>query len=227
MRSIKTLTILFSIFVLIELLSEVVVQNYPMIRYWTKPIPILLLIAALLKVRRPKFSNWYLIGLVGSLLGDISLLFQNETPILFIIGLLFFLSAHILYITSFQTILNDSILPLFKSIPTLFFSGMFLLYAIVFYYTIYPTLGDMKIPVAIYIIVILSMLIRAYLLNVQLHKANLIFFGAVFFVISDSILAFNKFFLPIPHASLLIMGTYYLAQILIFLGITRFLTNPK
>jgi uncharacterized membrane protein YhhN len=36
--------------------------------------------------------------------------------------------------------------------------------------------------------------------------------GAVLFVASDSILAWNKFVNHVPHSHLLIMGTYGLAQ---------------
>ncbi len=40
--------------------------------------------------------------------------------------------------------------------------------------------------------------------------------GAVLFVLSDAILAVNKFVSPVPDGSFLIMATYYAAQLLIF-----------
>jgi uncharacterized membrane protein YhhN len=43
--------------------------------------------------------------------------------------------------------------------------------------------------------------------------------GALLFIASDSILAFNKFYQPIPYASLLIMVTYLAAQYGIVWGI--------
>jgi uncharacterized membrane protein YhhN len=51
--------------------------------------------------------------------------------------------------------------------------------------------------------------------------ANAILSGAIFFVSSDSILAFNKFYAPVPLASFLIMITYLVAQYLITVGILK------
>jgi uncharacterized membrane protein YhhN len=48
---------------------------------------------------------------------------------------------------------------------------------------------------------------------------TLIFIGALFFMISDSLLAINKFLTPVPLASLGIMFTYMLAQYLIVEGV--------
>ncbi|MGB3713941.1 MAG: lysoplasmalogenase family protein, partial [Candidatus Promineifilaceae bacterium] len=42
--------------------------------------------------------------------------------------------------------------------------------------------------------------------------------GAIFFVISDTALAFNRFNAPIAQASLIVLATYYLAQWLIALS---------
>lgn len=43
--------------------------------------------------------------------------------------------------------------------------------------------------------------------------------GALLFLVSDFILAWNKFTTHIPHASLYIMSTYYAALLLLFLGL--------
>ena len=50
---------------------------------------------------------------------------------------------------------------------------------------------------------------------------NLVFIGAIFFMLSDSILAANKFYQPIPLSNISIMVTYALAQYLIVLGILK------
>jgi uncharacterized membrane protein YhhN len=44
-------------------------------------------------------------------------------------------------------------------------------------------------------------------------------FGAVFFVISDSLLAYNKFVMEIPFSPIFILGSYALAQYLIVQGL--------
>lgn len=42
--------------------------------------------------------------------------------------------------------------------------------------------------------------------------------GALFFIVSDMILAVNKFCFPVPYSRALIMSTYYAAQMLIALS---------
>lgn len=46
-------------------------------------------------------------------------------------------------------------------------------------------------------------------------------FGALFFLVSDFVLSWNKFAEHIPHASLYIMSTYYAALLLLFFGTLR------
>ncbi len=58
------------------------------------------------------------------------------------------------------------------------------------------------------------------------NVANLRCIGMVLFVVSDSIIAVNKYALPIPHASLPIMATYYPAQSLIAYSEIQLLLYP-
>jgi uncharacterized membrane protein YhhN len=48
-----------------------------------------------------------------------------------------------------------------------------------------------------------------------------VLFGALFFVVSDSLLAINKFIMPLPYSGVLVLGTYYSAQECILLGWVR------
>jgi uncharacterized membrane protein YhhN len=50
---------------------------------------------------------------------------------------------------------------------------------------------------------------------------TLVFAGAISFMLSDSLLAINKFMQPLPLAGLAIMFTYILAQYLIVEGVVR------
>ncbi|MNY44685.1 YhhN-like protein [compost metagenome] len=90
-----------------------------------------------------------------------------------------------------------------------------------------PYLGDLEIPVTIYASIISIMLLFAFngLLVWDKPGNLLVFLGAFFFVVSDSILAINKFYSPIPKSSFFIMLTYLLAQYLIVTGILKL--NPK
>jgi len=63
------------------------------------------------------------------------------------------------------------------------------------------------IPVIFYIIVIISMSWTAIMTGNMLAIV-----GSILFLISDSILAWNKFVADIEYSSILIMSTYYAAQ---------------
>ncbi len=49
----------------------------------------------------------------------------------------------------------------------------------------------------------------------------LVFTGAILFMVSDSILAVNKFHSEIPHAGLLVIIPYIMAQFLIIKGLIK------
>jgi uncharacterized membrane protein YhhN len=90
-----------------------------------------------------------------------------------------------------------------------------------------PYLGDMKLPVMIYGLVISYMLMMAMnMLFIKNKKAGQwMVTGASLFVLSDSMLAINKFYQPFEAASVLIMLTYGLAQFFIVEGAIRYITS--
>lgn len=77
--------------------------------------------------------------------------------------------------------------------------------------------GIIRIGVSIYAILISAMLYFALL-----QRSSLFAIGAVLFVFSDFILAWNKFVEPIPHSGLLIMIPYYAGQFLLFMRSTPY-----
>ncbi len=91
---------------------------------------------------------------------------------------------------------------------------------------LYPTLGGLRMPVMLYALVITVMALQALFRfgYTSTKSFALIFCGAICFMISDSLLAINKFLQPVPMASLCIMATYILAQYLIVEGV---LTHKK
>jgi uncharacterized membrane protein YhhN len=132
-----------------------------------------------------------------------------------------FLLSHIVYIIVFnkqqitRTIENKTNYWVGISFILVYFAAMV--------FTLFPKLGPLKIPVLVYAIVISSMLYFAFKGSFIWTKLanNPILVGAVFFVTSDSILAFNKFYSPIPFDSFLIMLTYIAAQYFIVNGILK------
>ena len=49
----------------------------------------------------------------------------------------------------------------------------------------------------------------------------MVFCGSILFVISDSLMALDKFLIPIPNDRLFVMSTYIAAQFLIMKGILK------
>ncbi len=74
---------------------------------------------------------------------------------------------------------------------------------------------------------IYATLISTMLLTALLQRSSLFALGAVLFVFSDFILAWNKFVEPIPYRNYLVMVTYYLAQWLLFIRATKFRVAPE
>lgn len=164
------------------------------------------------------FNRLILAALVLSLFGDLFLLFASGSIYVFVYGLVAFLVAHLLYSMAF---FRD-----FKNAPQaskmyghlmLFVMGVF---SLSYYSWIRDYLNDLRVPVMAYMFVISIMVILAgyRYQRVNLLSFRLIFIGAICFIISDSILAYNKFVDPFSYSGIAIMGTYMLAQYLITMG---------
>lgn len=149
-------------------------------------------------------------GLLFSLAGDCFLMLKPQK---FIAGLISFLIAHILYCIGFYQLINAPL-----NISALW---IMLIPALGYYGFLYGGLGKLKIPVAVYVSAILSMTFlsfNVYEQQTELQAINLALFGfvgALFFMLSDSLLALNKFKRPFKLAQPAILSTYYLAQWLI------------
>tara|TARA_B110000046_G_scaffold162006_1_gene176028 strand:- start:12056 stop:12739 length:684 start_codon:yes stop_codon:yes gene_type:complete len=182
------------------------------IAFLSKPFLITtLVIVYLVAVKKPNF--WYVSALFFSFWGDVLLLFKNQ---FFVYGLASFLLAHILYIkiaTSFikKVSLQKVVL---ACLP-------FVVFLFSFLYLLNDNLGEMKIPVIFYGVVISSFGALSFLNYMQeKNTANLwLFLGAIIFIISDSLIALNKFYEPKEFYSISIMLTYIVAQYLIFKAI--------
>lgn len=77
--------------------------------------------------------------------------------------------------------------------------------------------GILRIGVSIYAILICLMLFCA-----MLQRSSLYALGALLFVMSDFMLAWNKFIEPVPCREILVLGTYFMAQWLLFVRATPY-----
>ncbi len=170
-------------------------------------------------------GRWIAGALVFSWLGDILLLIEKRHEFLFIYGLLAFLVAHICYVAYFLKVgkLNRSNYSV-RPIPLL----TTLAYSLIFYFYLFPALSEMKIPVLIYTTVISGMLIAGFhAFDNKGAFARICLAGIVLFVLSDSILALNRFVFAVPLGSVFVMITYALGQLLITEGSLRNLKHLK
>lgn len=221
----KQFSILFFVIVLIELITG----NVPTLmyaHYIAKPAIVVSLMVLIYNNfdKLPRHLRYTVIlALLFSVIGDILLLFVNKNQHFFTAGLLAFLTAHIMYVKSFLVHRN-------KSRNALWFGLALLIYALALLNVLSVGLGNMLVPVMLYMVVILAMAISAYLRKNYVSDISyrLVLFGAISFMISDSILAINKFYVELPIAGILIMTTYALAQYLIVIGILKInVTNAK
>lgn len=184
---------------------------------------IMLLVYFFREARQPHpLKKWIFFALVFSWAGDVLLLFQDRDPGFFLFGLVAFLIAHIFYILFFHFIrVREEI----KSRPWL------LLIVVVYYVSLImllsPYLGEMRLPVRIYGIVISFMLMLAIHMFYSGNKTagRYMAVGAILFIISDSLLAINKFYQSFEPAGLLVMVTYGIAQFLITEGAIKYIRN--
>lgn len=191
-------------------------QSY---RYFTKPtilISLIVFFAVQGSSLSTKVKFLTIAGLFFSLVGDVALLFDSKAELFFLIGLLGFLIAHFAYIFLFQIHKN-------KEIKVGLFSLVIILVAGSIFVYLLPNLDGLVVPVIIYIAAISTMVVMAYSRKGSVNSASykLVLVGAILFLISDALLAINKFSQPIPLSHISVMGTYSLAQLGITLGILK------
>lgn len=164
-------------------------------------------------------KKWIFLALFFSWAGDVLLMLQGTDEIFFLLGLSAFLIAHIFYCLYFHQIKTKEKI---KSHPWTLI--LVVLYYSTLMFLLSQYLGEMKIPVRVYGMVISFMLLLAMHMFYQRDNlaGKLMLTGALLFVISDSVLAIDKFYHSFEPAGVLIMITYGLAQWLITTGAIRY-----
>lgn len=198
-------------FVLISVLDIIgIIFKVESLLYVFKPF-ILLSLLFLYSKSVSETNTWYATALIFSFFGDVFLMYPGQIP--FKIGLISFLIAHILFIKIVMgRIKNVSFLNILTAVIP--FAVFFLLLI----YIIKDSLGELFMPVIIYGFTI-SMFGVVSLINyveTKSKEAIWMLIGAIVFMISDTILAINKFYNPAHIFEVGIMVTYILAQYLIF-----------
>lgn len=168
----------------------------------------------------PRYRRWILAGIACSLVGDVLLMLPGD---LFVPGLLAFLCGHLCFIAA---LVDDC---RFGARPWLLLATF--AFGAVNLHLLWDWIGaPLRIPVIVYVVVLTSMggqaLVRARILaqrgDVQAPAARLAALGALMFMLSDCLLAWNRFHGPIPLASLWVLSAYYLALWWIARSVRRF-----
>lgn len=211
----------FYVLSIINLIEQVITLGW--LDLVSKPLLMIALLVYYLFGRKEKLSLLpkLIIGaLIFSWIGDVLLMLQGEIEGIFIFGLGAFLVAHIFYIFAYKKAKYDEpgeVNPSFvrTRIAFLIFIGGALIYIL------HPHLGELLLPVVIYTTVIITMGIFALLRRGWTVDKSfiMVYSGALLFIMSDAMIAINKFMSPIIQAGLLIMATYIVAQFLIVKGI--------
>ena len=213
------------IFILFWLVSAVdiilvISEKTAAYRIMSKPLIIPFLTIALQMLMQPSAGKKLMTaGLLCSFAGDV-LLLRDQEPAFFIAGLACFLLTHICYTIYFIS-LNQGHPSLLLKKP--YWLLIVLLYSVSLVVLLFPELGGMKVPVLVYAVALSAMLLTAIncFYAVKPASAYLLISGASFFVLSDSLLAINRFYKPLAGAGLFIMLTYCVAQYLIVNGAIR------
>lgn len=210
---------LFLVCATCAVLSSVLSQNsdgsfWRYMHYLTKPTATLLLLCAILNAPRLISKNYgfaIAIGLAFAAAGDFFLMLPGDY---FLAGLVCFLITHCVYIYALCRKArfgeHKLVLVVFAALSIAIIAGL---------WTSIPS--AMKIPVVIYASAIGLMGAQAFSRALSTAPETIVHYsawlaavGGLFFMLSDTLLAFNRFHSPIPLSGLWVLGTYYAAQFL-------------
>lgn len=182
------------------------------LHYIGKPLATLLILWLPLSAQPAmdaRYRRAVLAGLVLSLVGDVFLMLPGDR---FVPGLVAFLLAHVCYIVAFAAGSSGKARAMAFVVVAAIAAGNLA--------GLLPRVdAALKIPVLAYVVVLATMaafaLARAWTPAVARalpHSTRLAAIGAVLFMVSDSLLAWDRFGGGVPARALLVLGTYYLAQ---------------
>jgi len=212
----------------IHLYAQVLGDNFKNLQVITKVIllPILILFLTCQDTfKKNSNTKWFIIiALFGSFCGDV--LLTNEKY--FIIGMVAFMTTHIFNIIFFN---NQNGIGQQKSKKLILFTILLIAFCVLIYFKLKGAMGGLIYPILVYMVLICT----AALMSIHAggnKKGELIsklfwFPGMLFFITSDTVLAFNKFDWsinhPIKNIGLVTMLTYGFAQLLLVKGFQIYL----
>ncbi len=221
---------LFLLVAAFEIYAEV--ANDGLVRFIAKPLLMVTLVAYYAKSVSGSWNKFHKLMVAAfcfSWVGDVALMFVYRNENFFLLGLVGFLITHILYTIAFADVTN-------KNTPALLPKKFWVTLPLVVYMAVLLSLlvpgitGDEKtkpflVPVLVYSAAIATMVVFSINRYGRVNDKSfaLVFAGALLFMVSDSIIAVNKFLHPFGTASIFIMLLYISGQLLIAKGaLTQF-----
>jgi uncharacterized membrane protein YhhN len=196
-------TLVGAVFVIVLVWSE---TSDTRIRFAAKPLASLcfLLTALAAGAFDSDYGTWVFVALVLSAIGDVALL--GSTRATFLAGLVSFLLGHVAYTVAFAVRGLDATWTIVGAL------AMAVPFVVVLRWLL-PHAGDMRVPVAVYALVISTM--AALAVGTVAHGGDArILVAAVGFWVSDIAVARNQFVAPGPTNRLWGLPLYYGAQFL-------------
>ena len=206
----KEKVLLYKIYIVIAAIFILLLSVHPYpLSYVIKSLPTLIFAYLCFKYVKKPVKFLMGIGYICCMCGDIFLdLSRTE---FFMQALAAFLIGQIFYVIAFAQQL------LYRK-NRLYLAIIPFLYASIVTIILLPRLGRFLVPVLVYIVVITVMGIFSSFLN---SKGIRVFLGAMVFIISDSLIAINKFVAPFKYSTAIIISLYFIAQYLIGTGILK------
>lgn len=163
-----------------------------------------------------------IIAILFSCAGDI-LLMQKSEEKFFMFGLGAFLVAHLFYILTLRQHRLENSAEALQGLQKIRYAFPIVLAGTGLVTILYSHLEGLKIPVMVYAAVITIMVLNALFRfgRTNTKSFTMVFGGAILFMMSDSLLAVDKFLEPIPMAGFWVMSTYIGAQFLIVQGLLK------
>jgi uncharacterized membrane protein YhhN len=164
---------------------------------------------------------WIYPALVFSWAGDIFLMIPSGNELWFILGIAAFLIAQGCYLIVYGKSTDTRNGNRTGTSLRIILQVAVVIYAGILWVKLYPSTGNLAIPVTIYTLAITGMVWMAMnrYKRTSISSFFLVGAGALFFLFSDSLIAIHKFLQPVPYERILIMSTYLLAQWLIIKGL--------
>ena len=213
------LHLLLIIIVIVELTGRIT-ENINL-EYYVKPLIMIWMAVYFLIFRKKKeFTLPVLVAFFFSWVGDNMLMFSGKNELFFFAGVGGFFIAQLTYIYIFTKFSENGGHGYLQK--HLIVGILFLAYVAGIYFLLNPGLeGVMKPVILIYALSLIGMSMMALNRNSRVNYTSflMVFLGSVLFVISDSMIALDKFLVEFSLAGFWIMVTYISAQYLIMRGL--------